>query len=152
MGFNGDFILSKIDARNGAFGIIPKELNKAIITGNFWTYSVDTNLIDTEWFFYFTHSHNFIQICIESSTGSTHRKYLDEEVFLNHKIILPEIEEQKEMVKRYKKSSVISNNLSTEIKTQKNFFLNSNNPFSKKLFKENSQQIGESKPKCKICQ
>lgn len=115
----GDFILSKIDARNGAFGIIPVELNNAIITGNFWTYSVDTNLIDTEWFFYFTHSYNFIQICIESSTGSTHRKYLDEKVFLNHKIILPEIEEQKEMVKRYKSSSAISNNLTTEIKNQK---------------------------------
>jgi type I restriction enzyme S subunit len=115
----GDFILSKIDARNGAFGIIPNKLDKAIITGNFWTYSVDTNLIDTEWFFYFTHSYNFIQICIESSTGSTHRKYLDEKVFLNHKIMLPEIEEQKEMVKRYKNSSEIANNLATEIQTQK---------------------------------
>lgn len=115
----GDFILSKIDARNGAFGIIPDELDNAIITGNFWTYSVDTNLIDIEWFFYFTHSYNFIQICIESSTGSTHRKYMDEKVFLNHKIILPEIDEQKEMVKKYKTSSKISNSLTSEIQTQK---------------------------------
>src|SRR5688500_17100888 len=52
----GDFILSKIDARYGAFGIIPKELDGAIITGNFWTYKVDTDLVDIEWFFYFTHS------------------------------------------------------------------------------------------------
>lgn len=115
----GNFILSKIDARNGAFGIIPAELDNAIITGNFWTYSVDTNLIDIEWFFYFTHSYNFIQICIESSTGSTHRKYMDEKVFLNHKIILPEIDEQKEMVKKYKTSSKISNSLTSEIQTQK---------------------------------
>lgn len=115
----GNFILSKIDARNGAFGIIPAELDNAIITGNFWTYSVDTKLIDIEWFFYFTHSYNFIQICIESSTGSTHRKYMDEKVFLNHKIILPEIVEQKEMVKKYKNSSKISNNLTSEIQTQK---------------------------------
>ncbi len=115
----GNFILSKIDARNGAFGIIPDELDNAIITGNFWTYSVDTNLIDVEWFFYFTHSYNFIQICIESSTGSTHRKYLDEKVFLNHRIILPEIDEQNEMVKRYKTSSKISNILTSEIQTQK---------------------------------
>lgn len=115
----GDFILSKIDARNRAFGIIPNELDNAIITGNFWTYSVDTNLIDTEWFLYFTHSYNFIQICIESSTGSTHRKYLDEKVFLNHKIILPQIEEQKLMVKEYKNSSKISKNISTEIQSQK---------------------------------
>lgn len=115
----GDFILSKIDARNGAFGIIPKSLDGAIITGNFWTYKVDTQLIDIEWFFYFTHSFNFIQICIESSTGSTHRKYLDEKVFLNHDIVLPSKVEQVEMVKRYKEQSKISNNLSKEIRIQK---------------------------------
>jgi type I restriction enzyme S subunit len=115
----GDFILSKIDARNGAFGIIPKVLDGAIITGNFWTYKVDTELVDTEWFFYFTHSFNFIQICIESSTGSTHRKYLDEKVFLNHDIVLPSKNEQIEMVKRYKVQSAISNNLKKEIEIQK---------------------------------
>ncbi|GMN07486.1 hypothetical protein MTsPCn5_28750 [Croceitalea sp. MTPC5] len=115
----GDFILSKIDARNGAFGIIPKSLDGAIITGNFWTYKVDTELVDIEWFFYFTHSFNFLQICIESSTGSTHRKYLDEKVFLNHGIVLPSKNEQVEMVKRYKGQSAISNNLTREIKIQK---------------------------------
>lgn len=120
----GDFIMSKIDARNGAFGIIPLDLDGAIITGNFWTYKVDTDLVDTEWFFYFTHSYNFIQICIESSTGSTHRKYIDEKVFLNHKINLPSKSEQTEMVERYKKSSKISNKLNSEIKTQKQLLTN----------------------------
>lgn len=115
----GDFILSKIDARNGAFGIIPVELDGAIITGNFWTYKVDTELVDTEWFFYFTHSFNFIQICIESSTGSTHRKYLDEKVFLNHDIVLPSKSEQLLMIKRYKEQSIISSNLKKEIEFQK---------------------------------
>ncbi len=99
----GDFILSKIDARYGAFGIIPDELDKAIITGNFWTYEVDTELVDTEWFFYFTHSYDFLQICKESSTGTTHRKYLNEKIFLNHTINLPEKNIQVEMVKVYKK-------------------------------------------------
>jgi len=115
----GDFILSKIDARYGAFGIIPLELDGAIITGNFWTYKVDTDLVDTEWFFYFTHSYSFIQICQESSTGTTHRKYLDEKMFLNHKILLPEKKEQVQMVKRYLESSKISNECVKEIKSQK---------------------------------
>lgn len=115
----GDFILSKIDARNGAFGIVPENLDGAIITGNFWTYKVDKDLVDTEWFFYFTHSFNFIQICIESSTGSTHRKYLDEKIFLNHDIILPSKTEQVEMVKKYKEQSEISINLKQEIEHQK---------------------------------
>ena len=32
----GQFIVSKIDARYGAFGIAPEDVNGAIITGNFW--------------------------------------------------------------------------------------------------------------------
>lgn len=115
----GDFILSKIDARNGAFGIIPEDLDGAIITGNFWTYKVDKELVNTEWFFYFTHSFNFIQICVESSTGTTHRKYLDENVFLNHDIVLPSKTEQLEMVKRYKEQSKISIKIKKEIERQK---------------------------------
>ena len=115
----GDFILSKIDARNGAFGIIPDDLDGAIITGNFWTYKVDNELVNSEWFFYFTHSFNFIQLCIESSTGSTHRKYLNEQVFLNQNIFLPKIAEQVAMVEKYKQKSKISANLKREIILQK---------------------------------
>lgn len=114
----GDFILSKIDARNGAFGIIPEELNNALITGNFWTYALNTSLVDIEWFLNFTRSHNFIQICIASSTGSTHRKYLDERVFLNHELTLPKIEDQRKMVKKYESSYIKLKNIKNEIKTQ----------------------------------
>lgn len=115
----GDFILSKIDARYGAFGIIPEELDGAIITGNFWTYKVDTEIVDTEWFFYFTHSYNFIQICQESSTGTTHRKYLDEKTFLDHKLTIPDKVEQVRMVKQYLTSSKVSKKCADEITNQK---------------------------------
>jgi type I restriction enzyme, S subunit len=115
----GDFILSKIDARYGAFGIIPEGLDGAIITGNFWTYKVDTAIVDTEWFFYFTHSYSFIQICQESSTGTTHRKYLDEKTFLNHKLTIPDKAEQVRMVKRYLTGSKVSRKCSVEITNQK---------------------------------
>lgn len=36
----GQFLLSKIDARNGAFGVVPEEADGAIITGNFWAFDV----------------------------------------------------------------------------------------------------------------
>lgn len=44
--FRGQFLLSKIDARNGAFGVVPDELDNGIITSNFWTFDVDYNKID----------------------------------------------------------------------------------------------------------
>lgn len=94
----GDFILSKIDARQGAFGIVPPEADGGIITGNFWTYRVDNQLIDTEWFLQFTNSDDFLELCKRSSTGNTHRKYLNEDIFLNHELATPSLEEQRKAV------------------------------------------------------
>lgn len=94
----GDFILSKIDARQGAFGIVPPEADDGIITGNFWTYRVDNQILDTEWFLQFTNSDAFIDLCKRSSTGNTHRKYLNEAIFLNHEIQVPSIKEQRKVV------------------------------------------------------
>ncbi|GCF09607.1 hypothetical protein [Dictyobacter arantiisoli] len=36
------FILSKIDARNGAFGLIPASLNNAVVSSDFPTFSLNT--------------------------------------------------------------------------------------------------------------
>ena len=93
-----DFILSKIDARQGAFGIVPPEADDGIITGNFWTYRVDNELVDTEWFLQFTNSEAFLDLCKRSSTGNTHRKYLNEAIFLNHELSIPSLEEQRKVV------------------------------------------------------
>ena len=41
----GDFILSGIDARNGAFGIVTKELEGAIVTNDFWYYEINEKII-----------------------------------------------------------------------------------------------------------
>ena len=40
----GDFILSGIDARNGAFGIVPPELDGAIVTNDFWYFDINKAL------------------------------------------------------------------------------------------------------------
>ena len=50
----GQFIVSKIDARYGAFGIAPDEVDNAIITGNFWAFDVDNSKVNIEWFNQFT--------------------------------------------------------------------------------------------------
>ena len=103
----GQFIVSKIDARYGAFGIAPDEVEDAIITGNFWAYDVDFSKLNIEWFNQFTNSPDFYELCERASSGITHRKYLNEDFFLNHKILLPEIGEQLfqiEKIKEQKKS------------------------------------------------
>lgn len=97
----GQFLLSKIDARYGAFGIVPEEVDDAIITGNFWAYEVNHELINIEWLNLFVKSPNFIAICDDASSGTTNRRYLNEEKFLNYSLSLPSIEEQNYSVQRY---------------------------------------------------
>ena len=46
----GDFILSGIDARNGAFGIVPEELDGAIVTNDFWYFDVDETKVKRDFF------------------------------------------------------------------------------------------------------
>ena len=41
----GQLAVSKIDARNGAFGIVPEKASGAIITGNFWVFNINTNIV-----------------------------------------------------------------------------------------------------------
>ena len=48
----GQFIMSKIDARNGAFGVVSKELDNAIVTGDFPLFDVNTERISVSSFGY----------------------------------------------------------------------------------------------------
>jgi restriction endonuclease S subunit len=82
-------LLSKIDARNGAFGIVPKDLDGAIITGNFWAYDINDALVDNEFIRQFVQTESFSEFCKRSSSGATNRRYLDETIFLNQLIVLP---------------------------------------------------------------
>jgi len=91
----GQFILSKIDARNGAFGIVPDDCHKAIITGNFWTFDVDGDLLEKRYFELLTKTPAFVDFCVRASDGTTNRRYLDEERFLNQTIDVPSPDEQR---------------------------------------------------------
>jgi type I restriction enzyme S subunit len=94
----GQFVLSKIDAMYGAFGIAPDEVDGAIITGNFWAYDYDKKMVSIEWLNHFTNSPDFYDLCRRASTGITHRKYLDEDFFLGYEVNLPDLNEQENLV------------------------------------------------------
>lgn len=123
----GQFLLSKIDARNGAFGVVPDELDGGIITGNFWTFDVDYNVVNPHYLTLLTTTQAFINFCEQASNGTTNRHYLQEPLFLNIKVPVPSLEEQNKLVKEYNtiitkasvcttKRDVITKNTSTRIK------------------------------------
>ena len=98
----GQFLLSKIDARNGAFGILSQDLDGALISNSFQAYDLDKNIIDIDYFNYFTKTHSFIDFCNKASEGTTNRRNLDDNKFLSFEIPLPSLPEQKRIVKKIK--------------------------------------------------
>lgn len=99
--YKDQFLLSKIDARNGAFGVVPAELDNGIITGNFWTFDVDYNLINPHYLTLLTGTKEFQKLCQTASVGTTNRNYLQEELFLNFEIPLPTLMEQEVLLSNY---------------------------------------------------
>lgn len=97
------FLISKIDARNGAYGIVPDQLNGAIITGNFWTYQINTSIVYPQFLTYLMRHDFFNKMCNVCSYGSTNRWYLDEDTFDNFKLPIPDKDEQKVILDKIKK-------------------------------------------------
>lgn len=99
----GQLAVSKIDARNGAFGIVPPEADGAIITGNFWVYDVNPEIANIDYLILLLSSNVFVQAWQDCSNGSGNRLYLQEDRFLNYKIPMPAVIKQKQIVDRYNK-------------------------------------------------
>ena len=99
---SGQFILSGIDARNGAFGIVPPELNGAVVTNDFWHFDIDESIITKEYFLWLTSTPFFDDICNKASDGTTNRIRLQADRFYTQELLIPEIESQHEVVKELK--------------------------------------------------
>lgn len=114
----GDFLLSGIDARNGAFGIVPSELDGAIITNDFWCLKPNEDVIDREYLLLLTETPEFDHICRISSEGVTQRIRLQKDKFFAYSVIIPPITEQKEIVRRIQEIKNQNNKLSVELNKQ----------------------------------
>jgi len=99
----GQFILSRIDARNGAFGIIPEELESAIVTNDFLAFDINEDEVEREFFNVFLQSPVFLEACIRASRGNTNRKRVEEDFFLNYRVNLPPLPEQHQLIKQINK-------------------------------------------------
>jgi restriction endonuclease S subunit len=85
----GNLIMSRIDARNGAFGIIPPELDGALVTQDFPMFEIEPSLVIPEYLALLMKSQEFTEICRRSSRGTTNRKRLKEVLLLAEQIPVP---------------------------------------------------------------
>lgn len=112
----GQFIMSKIDARNGAYGIVPAELEGAIVTNDFPVFDVDTEKIIPQFLVLVSTTDKFVEFARKCSSGTTNRKRIDIAAFLNQQIPLPSIEEQKKILEVYNAQAKQVSKLETDIR------------------------------------
>lgn len=93
-----DLIVSKIDARNGAMAIVPSELDGAIATNDFPVFEIDEGKVSPAYLRYCLFQPSMINVYERLSRGSTNRRRLKIDKFLDLEIPLPEsVEQQIEM-------------------------------------------------------
>ena len=96
----GQFLISRIDARHGAFGIVPSELDGALVSNDFPCFDIDASTVLPHYFEWYSRTPQFVDLCRRASEGSTNRVRMKEEKFLKMTVPLPSLEEQRRIVQR----------------------------------------------------
>jgi type I restriction enzyme S subunit len=97
---SGQFIISRIDARNGASGLVPDELNGAVVTNDFPLFDIAEDRLDAAFLGWMSKTRSFIELCKRASEGTTNRVRLSEDRFNALTIALPSLDEQHRIVAR----------------------------------------------------
>jgi len=98
----GQLVVSRIDVRNGSFGIVPEYLDGAIVTNDFWLF--DVKEADSNFLLLLLSSDYFKDYWQSKSNGTTNRQRVDEADFLSSEIALPSIDKQKKIIAQYNQS------------------------------------------------
>lgn len=96
----GQFLISRIDARHGAFGIVPEELDGALVSNDFPCFNIDASTVLPHFFEWYSRTPEFIDLCRRASEGSTNRVRMKEAKFLKMTVPLPSLDEQRRIVAR----------------------------------------------------
>jgi type I restriction enzyme S subunit len=97
---SGNFIVSRIDARNGAMGLIPASLDGGLVTNDFPLFEANTERLELAYLGWLCRTKGFVDLCVGASEGSTNRVRLKEDRFLSLEIPLPPLAEQRQIVAR----------------------------------------------------
>jgi len=97
---SGQFIASRIDARNGAMGLVPESLDGALVSNDFPLFDLHLERLHPKYLSWLSRTETFVEMCQRASEGTTNRVRLKEEAFLSLEILLPPLPEQQRLVAR----------------------------------------------------
>ena len=96
----GDIIVNKIWARNGSVSVVTSELAGCVGSPEFPTYEIELARMMPDWFRWFTRFSDLWDQCNQLSRGTSGKNRLRPEKFLNVRIPLPPLDEQRRIVAR----------------------------------------------------
>lgn len=91
----GQFVYSRIDARNGAFAIIPSELDGAVVSKDFPVFDIHDDRVDRRYLMHFFKAGQLHHQIRSMSFGATNRQRIREDMFLSLQIPLGSLDEQR---------------------------------------------------------
>ena len=94
------FLVSRIDARHGATGIVPDELDGAVVSSDFPSFDIDESRLLPEYLGWYSKTSAFVDDCRHASEGTTNRVRLQEQRLLNLRMALPPLEGQRRVVRK----------------------------------------------------
>lgn len=97
-------LVSRIDAKEGAIGIVPKVLDGAIVSDNFMVLNVINNHVDKFYLLMVLTSKRYQKLLKGISHGVTTRSYIKNSDLLGIEIPVPDMETQIEMTRKLKKT------------------------------------------------
>ena len=99
--YPGDIVFSKIDARSGAIGMLPGRIPKAVVTPEFPVFVADPDKLDSGFVQRVLRTGGFLKDLRAKATGTSGRKRISPEAFLDLRIPLPDLTEQQAIVAAY---------------------------------------------------
>ena len=95
---DGDFLVAEIDAKMGGFGLIPRELDGAIVSSHYFLFEADAKKLDRRYLDYFCRTEDFRgQV---NAQGTTNYAAIRPADVLGYKIPLPPLARQQAIVDR----------------------------------------------------
>lgn len=102
--YPGDVVFSKIDARNGAVGIIPTSITKVVLTPEYPVMVPDLSKLRPAYLHYLLRAEHFRQDLQRQASGTSGRKRVTPQAFLSLTVPLPTLDEQDSLVSAYEEA------------------------------------------------
>lgn len=94
----GEFLVAEIDAKVGGFGIVPQELDGAIVSSHYFLYTIDEATLDRRFLGYYVRTPTFRDQV--AAQGTTNYAAIRPRHVLEYTIPLPPLPEQRRIVAR----------------------------------------------------